>query len=148
MLFESIQQKVQSIGRLEWNNAGGNLLGRIALPQVWKALPRCGPLETDDPGMACRRCRGRWTAYAEDEVPARYSSGYERGGHVSKSVLDAIREGDWHFEPEQVDATKYQPTTAVPGSRRKLDILAARARAGLPLWHQDDCTDYEQYDVE
>lgn len=86
--------------------------------------------------------------YVKDEVPARYSSGYERGGHVSKSVLDAIREGDWHFEPEQVDATHYQPTTAVPGSRKKLDILAARARAGLPLWHQDDRTDYEQCDVQ
>lgn len=82
------------------------------------------------------------------EVPARQSSVNERGTHVSKSVLDAIREGDWLFEPEHVDATHFRPTKAVPGSQKKLDVLAARARAGLPLWHQDDCSDYEQSDAE
>lgn len=69
-------------------------------------------------------------------------------GDVSKSVLDAIREGDWFFEPEEVGATEYQATKAIPGTRQKLDVLAARARAGLPLWHEKDRTDYEESEFE
>ena len=30
------------------------------------------------------------------------------------------------------------PTSAPPGSRRKIRILALRARLGLPLFHPDD----------
>jgi hypothetical protein len=63
---------------------------------------------------------------------------------VSKSVLDAIREGDWYFEPEDVDCSRFCATHAIPGTREKLDVLAARARAGLPLWHHEDRADYEQ----
>jgi hypothetical protein len=67
---------------------------------------------------------------------------------VSKSVLDAIREGDWFFEPEEIDADEFHATTAIPGSRQKLEVLAARARAGLPLWHEDDRASYEHPDSE
>ena len=62
---------------------------------------------------------------------------------MNKNVLDAIREGDWFFEPEDVDASSYQATTAIPGTRAKLNILAERARSGLPLWHSADRADYE-----
>lgn len=61
-----------------------------------------------------------------------------------KNVLDAIREGDWFFEPKEVDARQYQATSAVPGTQEKLAVLAERARAGLPLWHQADRVDYEE----
>ena len=64
-------------------------------------------------------------------------------GDVSKSVLDAIREGDWYFEPEAIESGSFQATKAIPGTRQKLDVLAARARAGLPLWHENDRADYE-----
>ena len=60
-----------------------------------------------------------------------------------RNVLDAIREGDWFFEPENVDASRYQATSAVPGTDAKLRILAERAEAGLPLWHESDRADYE-----
>jgi hypothetical protein len=66
------------------------------------------------------------------------------GAVVSKSVLDAIREGDWYFEPEDVDCSRFRATHAIPGTQEKLDVLAARARAGLPLWHDGDRADYEQ----
>jgi hypothetical protein len=69
-------------------------------------------------------------------------------GDVSKSVLDAIREGDWFFEPEEIDAGDFQATKAIPGTRQKLDVLAARARAGLPLWHEKDRTDYDEPEFE
>jgi hypothetical protein len=61
-----------------------------------------------------------------------------------KNVLDAIREGDWFFEPEDIDPNRYQATAAIPGTREKLHILAERARAGLPLWHESDRMDYEE----
>jgi hypothetical protein len=67
---------------------------------------------------------------------------------VSKSVLDAIREGDWFFEPEEIDSEDFYATGAIPGSRQKLEVLAARARAGLPLWHEDDCASYDQSDTD
>jgi hypothetical protein len=63
---------------------------------------------------------------------------------VTKSVLDAIREGIWDFEPEDVAHEQYSATHAVPGTREKLRVLAERANAGLPLWHARDRADYEE----
>ncbi len=62
---------------------------------------------------------------------------------MHRNVLDAIREGNWFFEPEDVDPGRYQSTSAIPGTKDKLEILAERARAGLPLWHERDRLDYE-----
>lgn len=63
---------------------------------------------------------------------------------VSKSVLEAIREGDWFFEPPDVEPSGFDATAAIPGTREKLAVLAARASAGLPLWHDHDRADYEE----
>ena len=60
-----------------------------------------------------------------------------------KNVLDAIREGDWYFEPAEVDPGGFRATTAIPGTDEKLAVLAERVRAGLPLWHQADRADYD-----
>ena len=65
---------------------------------------------------------------------------------VSKSVLEAIREGDWFYEPVDVAPSRYDATAAVPGSREKIDVLAARAQEGLPLWHVHDRPDYDEPD--
>jgi hypothetical protein len=65
-----------------------------------------------------------------------------------RNVLDAIRDGDWFFEPEEVSAENYQATSAIPGSREKLDILAQRVSAGLPLWHKSDRADYDEPGAE
>jgi hypothetical protein len=61
-----------------------------------------------------------------------------------KNVLDAIREGDWLFEPDQTEPELFQATAAIPGSVEKLAVLAARVRAGLPLWHESDRADYDE----
>lgn len=58
--------------------------------------------------------------------------------------MDAIREGDWLFEPEEVDPGHFHATAAIPGTSEKLAVLAERARAGLPLWHEGDRPDYEE----
>jgi hypothetical protein len=66
-----------------------------------------------------------------------------RSAAVPKSVLEAIREGIWDFEPLDVAADDYEGTDAMPGTRGKLQILAERLQCGLPLWHPDDRDDAE-----
>jgi len=63
-----------------------------------------------------------------------------------KSVLEAIREGEWSYEPESIDESSYRATRAMPGTDEKLSILAARVEAGLPLWHGHDRTEYDDLD--
>ena len=63
---------------------------------------------------------------------------------MTKSVLEAIREGNWGFEPEVVDEQGFDATRAIPGTDEKLRVLAERVRAGLPLWHDQDRADYEE----
>jgi hypothetical protein len=62
---------------------------------------------------------------------------------VHKSILEAIRDGEWDYEPEQVAETRFNPTGAMPGTREKLSVLADRVQAGLPLWHGNDRTEYD-----
>jgi hypothetical protein len=57
---------------------------------------------------------------------------------VPKSVLEAIKVGEWDYEPEELRSEFFQRTDALPGSPEKLDILADRLSQGLPLWHPSD----------
>jgi len=65
---------------------------------------------------------------------------------VPRSVIDAIKEGDWQFEPGQEGPTKTEGTTAMPGTAEKLDVLAERLRQGLPLWHPADRRSFDDRD--
>ena len=62
---------------------------------------------------------------------------------MPESVLDAIRQGQWDFEPENVQEDDYECTAALPGSPEKIRELAGRAEGGLPLWHPDDRRSYD-----
>ena len=62
---------------------------------------------------------------------------------MPNSVLDAIKLGIWDFEPETVKSNDYDSTSAMPGTKQKLDILADRIRAGMPLWHPSDRSEYD-----
>jgi hypothetical protein len=64
-----------------------------------------------------------------------------------KNVLDAIRGGDWSYEPEEIDPACFEATSAIPGSQEKIAVMAARLRAGLPLWHKGDRVDHEEPDI-
>jgi hypothetical protein len=64
---------------------------------------------------------------------------------MTKSVLDAIKEGVWDFEPDEVDGEQYPATHAIPGTDEKLRVMAQRVRAGLPIWHEKDRPDYEDW---
>ena len=49
------------------------------------------------------------------------------------SVLEAIREGIWDYEPQDVRADQYSATRAMPGTRAQLDVLAMRAATGIAV---------------
>jgi hypothetical protein len=64
---------------------------------------------------------------------------------VPQSVLDAIRSGDWDFEPmDEINSQVFPSTDAMPGSEKKLAVLAERIKAGLPLWHPGDRLSYDE----
>ncbi len=63
---------------------------------------------------------------------------------MADSVLDAIRDGHWDYEPEPVSADRYESTLALPGTPDKVSRLAQRAQAGLPLWHPADRRSFDE----
>jgi hypothetical protein len=60
------------------------------------------------------------------------------------NVLEAIRDGWWDYEPEELEQSKFDATRAMPGSLEKLTMLAQRAAKGLPLWHDEDRLYYDE----
>ena len=65
---------------------------------------------------------------------------------MRESVLEAIRHGQWDFEPTDVKEEEYISTAALPGSNEKITMLAERAEEGLPLWHPGDRRSYDDSD--
>ncbi len=62
---------------------------------------------------------------------------------MRESVLDAIKDGNWDFEPQHVEMEEYDCTRALPGTDDKISTLAQRAENGLPLWHPEDRISYD-----
>ena len=67
---------------------------------------------------------------------------------VPRSVLEAIKDGNWDYEPETTETASYSSTKALPGTDEKLEILANRVRRGLPLWHPSDRRSYDDRDID
>ncbi len=65
---------------------------------------------------------------------------------MARSVLDAIKQGEWNFEPLGESGGNIPATAAMPGTVEKLDVLAERLRQGLPLWHPRDRMSYDEAD--
>ncbi|MFV2065439.1 MAG: hypothetical protein ACC645_00555 [Pirellulales bacterium] len=59
-----------------------------------------------------------------------------------KNVFEAILKygHDEDFAPHE--GRDFRPTQAPAGSRDKLNALAERVQEGMPLWHDDDRSDY------
>lgn len=55
-------------------------------------------------------------------------------------IMDFESSYEGEFEPASLNP--YTPTEAKPGSEDKVQMLAARYAAGLPLWHNSDCYDH------
>jgi hypothetical protein len=66
---------------------------------------------------------------------------------VPRSVLEAIKLGQWNFEP-QPESTDDEATGALPGTTEKLDVLAERLRQGLPLWNTSDRRTFDDQDID
>lgn len=62
---------------------------------------------------------------------------------MPRSVLEAIQQGIWDYEPRKLEKEDFSATSAMPGTKEKLDILAARLAQGAPLWHPEDRCEYE-----
>jgi hypothetical protein len=60
-------------------------------------------------------------------------------GHAAY-IMDYV--GDFESECEPASMDPFHPTEAKPGSEDKVQMLAARYAAGLPLWHDSDCYDH------
>ena len=72
---------------------------------------------------------------------------------MARSVLEAIKQGDWSFEPSEGPGSVAREggppaTTAMPGTAEKLDVLAERLQRGLPLWHPADRRSFNDADAE
>ena len=67
---------------------------------------------------------------------------------MPRSVLEAIKQGDWNFEPTGQPPVTLKATAALPGTTEKLDVLAERLKQGLPLWHKDDRLSYDDRDAD
>ncbi len=65
---------------------------------------------------------------------------------MADSILEAIRDGQWDYEPEPVASGQFSSTYALPGTDEKLEILAVRVGKGLPLWHPNDRVTYDDTD--
>jgi hypothetical protein len=59
-----------------------------------------------------------------------------------RNVFEAILESghDEDFNPEE--SSEFSRTDAPAGSKAKIDILAERILRGMPLWHNEDRSDY------
>ena len=66
---------------------------------------------------------------------------------MPSSVLEAIKQGIWNFEPTLSEVAAFEATRALPGSEDKLEILAERVQRGLPLWHPHDRRSFDESDT-
>ena len=57
---------------------------------------------------------------------------------MANSVIEAIQEGIWNFEPKDPERDDFESTHALPGTQEKVEVLALRLRSGQPLWHPED----------
>lgn len=69
----------------------------------------------------------------------------DTGLHEDGFLLDESDDSSDEYEDvnfEAIGVHPHEPTKAKPGSEEKVLMLAARYAAGMPLWHNDDCTDH------
>lgn len=85
-----------------------------------------------------------WLGFSYQQSQLDNRSVKQNGGvTVPESVLEAIKDGNWDFEPHDCCQDDYDKTGALPGTREKLDVLAERLESGLPLWHPEDRQTYD-----
>ena len=64
---------------------------------------------------------------------------------MPKSVLEAIKLGLWDYEPPEIEEQRFAACDSMPGTYEKVEMLAARLRLGLPLWHSSDRSEFDAH---
>jgi hypothetical protein len=59
-----------------------------------------------------------------------------------RNVFEAILESGHDEDFVPAESEEFASTDAPAGSPEKLEVLAARVLRGLPLWHNEDRSDY------
>lgn len=65
---------------------------------------------------------------------------------MAQTILQAIKDGHWDYEPEFLVPENFDSTGALPGTQEKVNKLADRIRNGLPLWHPEDRKTFDDSD--
>lgn len=91
--------------------------------------------------VVCRHCnrerfnQGRqlcWSCWSDESVRALYPMRLGEGAGGNRN------HGGWDSEAGGGFREPAEPTDAAPGSEEKIEILAARFKAGVCLWHKKD----------
>lgn len=103
----------------------------------------------------CRHCHGRlayrprglcsrcyFTPAVRDSYPPDPTNGSDQGGPCGRAYTSPVgRKG-----PRNLPA---EPTTAMPGTAEKVEVLRERARQGVSLWHPADaCQDPQSKELK
>jgi hypothetical protein len=76
-------------------------------------------------------------------TPFKLPQGLETEAGLPLSYLFAAADRPFKMEPlDEMGFNPFEKTVAKPGSEDKVQVLAARYAAGLPLWHEEDCVDH------
>ena len=59
-----------------------------------------------------------------------------------RNVFEAIHKFGHDEEFVPLSTHEFSPTDAPAGSKEKIEALARRVELGLPLWHDEDRSDY------
>jgi hypothetical protein len=108
------------------------------------ALPRCRDGARDIRAEHLRKLRNFVALALPRGKPWSFHSCGARSSTVPHDVLEAIKMGQWDFEPEDVDSEEFEACHSMPGTPAKLSALAERVSRGLPLWHPRDRQDFDE----
>ena len=87
--------------------------------------------------MTCQHCHQRVATRPRGLCWVCYQSAAIRAAYVSTSKYAHVGVGN---DPSSGQQLPEEPTMAAPGTAAKIEVLAARAAAGLALWHPQDAT--------
>jgi hypothetical protein len=102
----------------------------VEKPAVVDLRANCAKPKPYREPFVCPKCRSRLFV---EELGVRFCSNCNRTkcGH-----------GGYNAGCEEPTRSDHQPTSTVPGSREKIEVLRQRVELGQPLWHDEDRQDY------
>jgi len=88
-----------------------------------------------------RRKRGWWTHALEDRLCAGCGrKAYFLMNGVCARCFQKRRREEVDFDEKEPDRLPAEPTHALPGTRKKIEVMAERRQRGEALFHAEDAT--------